>query len=62
MSSGSEKTASGTKEASETGPDGDLQDAYVAPLHRNLKSRHLQMIGNVLSCFMCGLGTWSFVD
>lgn len=26
----------------------DVQDAYIAPLHRKLKSRHLQMIGKAL--------------
>lgn len=52
MSSYGEKTAAEPKEISETKPGelaGDVQDARVAPLHRNLKSRHLQMIGNVIS-------------
>lgn len=52
MSFDGEKTGSKPREASEAGSGGlsaDGQDAYVAPLHRKLKSRHLQMIGNVLS-------------
>lgn len=46
------KTAADPNGVSETKPGelvGDVQDARVAPLHRNLKSRHLQMIGSVLS-------------
>jgi amino acid permease len=55
MSPDSEKAMEGqevvgdTKVVSETGSGHG--DSHGSPLHRKLKSRHLQMIGKVFQCF-----------